>query len=69
MYNFKYITPRIFRACPTNSVKFNTVLHQPNALIYLNNTKIFFKILDKNPYIYFGLSISHLQGVSQLLVF
>ena len=28
----------------------NTVLHQPNTLIYLKNTKIFFKILDKkNP--------------------
>jgi hypothetical protein len=25
----------------------NTVLHQPNVLIYLKNTKIFFKILDK----------------------
>jgi hypothetical protein len=25
------------------------VLHQPNALIYLKNTKIFYKILDKNP--------------------
>jgi hypothetical protein len=27
----------------------NTVLHQPNALIYLKNIKIFFKILDKTP--------------------
>jgi hypothetical protein len=47
----------------------NTVLHQPNVLIYLKNTKIFFKILDKNPYICFGLSISHLQGVSHMLGF
>jgi hypothetical protein len=30
-------------------LKINTVLHQPNALIYLKNTKIFYKILDKNP--------------------
>jgi hypothetical protein len=31
------------------SIAVNTVLHQPNALTYLKNTKILFKILDKNP--------------------
>jgi hypothetical protein len=30
-------------------ISVNTVLHQPNALIYLKNTEIFFKILDKKP--------------------
>jgi hypothetical protein len=25
----------------------NTVLHEPNAHIYLKNTKIFYKMLDK----------------------
>jgi hypothetical protein len=47
-HSLSKISPVAMLHFKTSSV-INIVLHQPNALIYLKNTKIFFKILDKKP--------------------